>query len=99
MGRPEELRPSPIAWPPLLLAAALGAAVALGRLHPLPWPGLDDLPARVIGYGLGVAGVLLAAWGMLTLYRAGTTVLPHRRAGRLVTHGAFGFRRNPIYMG
>ena len=25
--------------------------------------------------------------------------MPHRPAGRLVTHGAFGFRRNPIYMG
>ena len=39
------------------------------------------------------------AWGILTLLRADTTVLPHKRAGRLVTHGAFGFRRNPIYMG
>ena len=26
-------------------------------------------------------------------------MLPHKRADRLVTHGAFGFRRNPIYMG
>jgi protein-S-isoprenylcysteine O-methyltransferase Ste14 len=82
-----------------LLAGALSGAIVLGRLYPLPWPGLNDLLAQVIGYGLGVVGVLLMAWGVVTLYRADTTVLPHKRAGRLVTHGAFGFRRNPIYMG
>jgi protein-S-isoprenylcysteine O-methyltransferase Ste14 len=99
MARPEELRPSSVPWPPLLLAVALGAAIVLGRLYPLPWPGVGDLPAQIIGYGLGVLGVLLMAWGTVTLLRADTTVLPHRQAGRLVTHGAFGFRRNPIYMG
>jgi protein-S-isoprenylcysteine O-methyltransferase Ste14 len=98
MARPEELRPSSVPWP-LLLALALGAAILLGRLYPLPWPGLDDLPAKIIGYGLGVVGVLLIAWGTVTLLRADTTALPHKQAGRLVTHGAFGFRLNPIYMG
>jgi len=93
------MRPSAIPWPPLLFAAALAAGVLLGRLTPLPWPGLDDLAARIIGYGLGATGVALMAWGFLTLYRANTTVLPHRRVERLVTHGAFRFRRNPIYMG
>jgi protein-S-isoprenylcysteine O-methyltransferase Ste14 len=99
MASPEVERPSRIPWPPLLLAAALGTAVLLGRLYPLPWPGVNDLPAQIIGYGLGVFGVLLIAWGTLTLLRAHTTLLPHKRAGHLVTHGAFGFRRNPIYMG
>ena len=99
MARPEEIRPSAIPWPPLLFVAALAAGVLLGRLTPLPWPGLDDLAARSIGYGLGAAGVALMAWGFLTLYRANTTVLPHRRVDRLVTHGAYRFRRNPIYMG
>ena len=41
----------------------------------------------------------MIGWGAFTLRRAGTTLLPHRSAARLVTHGAFGFRRNPIYMG
>jgi protein-S-isoprenylcysteine O-methyltransferase Ste14 len=99
MATPETLRPSAVPWPPLLLAIAIGAAVVLGRVHPLPWPGLEDLPAKIIGYSLGAVGVLLAAWGFATLHRAGTTVLPNRQAGHLVTHGAFGFRRNPIYMG
>jgi protein-S-isoprenylcysteine O-methyltransferase Ste14 len=78
---------------------ALAAGVLLGRLYPLPWPGLDDLPARMVGYLLGVAGLALVAWGFLTLRQADTTVLPHRRVDRLVTDGAFRFRRNPIYMG
>jgi protein-S-isoprenylcysteine O-methyltransferase Ste14 len=99
MARREELRPSAIPWPPVLVAAALAAGALLGRLHPLPWPGLDDLPARVIGYALGGVGVLLIGWGFLSLVRAHTTVLPHKQAGQLVTHGAFRFRRNPIYMG
>jgi len=99
MATPDDKRPSSIPWPPLLLAAALGGAVVLGRLYPLPWPGVNDLAAQIIGYGLGALGVALMAWGTVTLLRADTTVLPHKRAGRLVTHGAFGFRRNPIYMG
>jgi protein-S-isoprenylcysteine O-methyltransferase Ste14 len=99
MTTPSERYPSLIPWPPVLLAVALGAAIALGTLYPLPWPGVNDLPAQAIGYALGAFGVLLMAWGFLTLYRADTTVLPHKRVGRLVTHGAFGFRRNPIYMG
>jgi protein-S-isoprenylcysteine O-methyltransferase Ste14 len=99
MATSPEQRPSRIAWPPLLLAAALAAAVLLGRFYPLPWPGLSDLPAQIIGYGLGALGVLLAGWGLITLKRADTTVLPHKPAKRLVTHGAFSFRRNPIYMG
>ena len=99
MATSQEEPPSRIAWPPLLIAAALAAAVLLGRFYPLPWPGLNDLPAQIIGYGLGGLGVLLTGWGFITLNRADTTVQPHKPVKRLVTHGAFGFRRNPIYMG
>ena len=99
MARPEEQRPSTIPWPPLLLAAALAGGGLLGWLYPLPWPGVDDWAARVIGYGLGIAGLALIVWGFATLYRAHTTVLPNRRVDRLVTDGAYRFRRNPIYMG
>jgi protein-S-isoprenylcysteine O-methyltransferase Ste14 len=73
--------------------------VLLGRLYPIEWPGTNDLPARIIGNGLGIAGLALVAWGFLTLQRAGTTFLPNKRADQLVTGGAFRFRRNPIYMG
>ncbi|HWB44897.1 MAG TPA: isoprenylcysteine carboxylmethyltransferase family protein [Hyphomicrobiaceae bacterium] len=92
-------KPSVIPWPPLLFAGAVAAGLILGELSPLPWPGLDDRPARIAGYALGLVGVALAGWGIFTLMRAGTTVQPHKTAGRLVTEGAFRFRRNPIYMG
>lgn len=99
MDSPHAARPAVVPWPPILIAIALGGAVMLHRVYPLGWPGMDDLPARVIGYGLGIAGLALMGWGFFTLLRAGTTFMPNKRADRLVTEGAFGFRRNPIYMG
>lgn len=99
MQKPHALQPTAVPWPPLLIGAALALGWLAGRLYPLPWPGLDDWPARLVGYGLGLAGVGLVAWGVLTLYRAGTTVRPDQGADRLVTDGPFRFRRNPIYMG
>ena len=83
----------------VLFVAALGAALGLGLVHPLPWPGLDDLPARIIGYGFGALGVGLVAWGTVTLRRAHTDLLPHRGADKLVTDGPFRIWRNPLYMG
>jgi protein-S-isoprenylcysteine O-methyltransferase Ste14 len=92
-------RPSAVPWPPVLLVVAIVAGLALGRLYRLPWPGLDDRPARLIGYGLGAVGLALMAWGLFVLYRANTNVWPHRQADRLVTAGPFRIWRNPIYMG
>jgi protein-S-isoprenylcysteine O-methyltransferase Ste14 len=92
-------RPSAIPWPPMLFAGAIAVALLLGRMHPLAWPGLDDTGARVVGYAFGLAGLALTVWGLLTLYRANTNILPHKAADRLITEGAFRFRRNPIYLG
>jgi len=99
MESPYASRATTVPWPPVLIAAVLVIGVLLRRLYPLGWPGMDDVPARVIGYGLGTAGIALMAWGFLTLQRARTTIWPNKRADRLVTEGAFRFRRNPIYMG
>jgi protein-S-isoprenylcysteine O-methyltransferase Ste14 len=99
MQRPHASQPTGIPWPPLLLVAVLAAGWLAGRLFPLPWPGLDDWPARLVGYALGAAGIALVAWALATLYRAGTTVLPNQGADRLVTDGPFRWRRNPIYIG
>jgi protein-S-isoprenylcysteine O-methyltransferase Ste14 len=93
------VRPSAVPWPPILFLAALAGGIVLRRVYPLAWPGLDDAPARAVGYAFGLAGVALTAWGMLTLFRAKTNILPHKGADRLITEGAFAFRRNPIYMG
>jgi protein-S-isoprenylcysteine O-methyltransferase Ste14 len=99
MQAPQADHPAAVPWPPILIGAVLAGGMLLGRLYPLAWPGMDDLPARIIGYGIGGAGIALMVWGFLSLLRGGTTVLPNRRADQLVTEGAFRFRRNPIYMG
>lgn len=91
-------RPSRIPWPPILLIGVVIGAVVLGRLLPLPWPGLDDLPARIVGLALGAAGIVLAIVSILTLYRHGTTVMPDAGATTLVTSGPYARWRNPIYL-
>jgi protein-S-isoprenylcysteine O-methyltransferase Ste14 len=91
-------RPSRIPWPPLLLFCVIAGAFLLGRLRPLPWPGLDDAPARAVGLGLGAAGIVLLIVSILTLRRHGTTVRPDAGAAALVTSGPYRRLRNPIYL-
>jgi protein-S-isoprenylcysteine O-methyltransferase Ste14 len=94
----ETSTPSTIPWPPILIVATVASAVVLGYLAPLSWPGESDLAARIAGRSLGVAGILLLIWAVVTLRRHGTTVLPDKPATALVTDGPFRFRRNPIYV-
>ena len=93
------LRPSAVPWPPILLAGAIVAALALGHYAPLDWPGTDDMAARSVGIGLGALGLGLVIWAGLTLLRYRTAIFPHHAASHLVTAGPFAFRRNPIYLG
>jgi protein-S-isoprenylcysteine O-methyltransferase Ste14 len=97
MSTPETSTPSVFPWPAVLIVAVLLIGWLAGRVYPLPWPGLDDRPARVVGYGIGIAGIALVAWATVTLRRAG--VQPRQHADRLATDGPFRWRRNPIYMG
>ncbi len=92
-------RPGSVPWPPLLLALAIIAAIAMGRVWPLGWPGLDDGAARIVGFGIGIAGLLLTAWALATLHHHDTTIMPDQPAVRLVTDGPYRYRRNPIYLG
>jgi protein-S-isoprenylcysteine O-methyltransferase Ste14 len=91
-------RPSTVPWPPIVLVAVISAAIALNYLAPVSWPGLDDTPARVIGRGIGIIGIILLIWAILTLRRHGTTVLPDVGATSLVTSGPYWRYRNPIYL-
>jgi len=91
-------RPSRIPWPPILLVSAIVAAILANRAYPLTWPGMDDLPARIIGLGIGALGIALAVWALAALWRARTTVRPDAGASVLVTWGPFWRFRNPIYL-
>ncbi len=91
-------RPSPVPWPPIILASVVAAAILLGYLAPLPWPGLDDTPARAIGLGVGAAGVVLLIWSIMTLRFHDTTMLPDAGATHLVSSGPYRRFRNPIYL-
>lgn len=91
-------RPSSVPWPPILLVLAVAGAFALDWMVPLAWPGVNDLPARFIGLGIGALGLLLAAWSIYTLVQAGTTVRPDAGSSTLVTSGPFVRFRNPIYL-
>ena len=90
--------PSPFPWPPALLLAAVAGAFVLGRAVPLAWPGIDDLPARVVGALLILGGVGIFVWAARTLASHNTTIIPTKAADNLVTGGPFRWRRNPIYL-
>lgn len=91
-------RPSRVPWPPILLVGIMAVAVFLGWLNPLGWPGLDDAPARFVGFALGAAGIGLLIYSIVTLRRHDTTVLPDKGARALVTSGPYARFRNPIYL-
>lgn len=92
-------RPSSVPWPPILFVACIVLAIVLNRAMPLAWPGLDDSAARIVGLGLGAAGILLFVWALIAFHREKTTVLPDQAATHLITSGPFRFVRNPIYLG
>jgi protein-S-isoprenylcysteine O-methyltransferase Ste14 len=92
-------RPNRFPWPPVLLVAAIAAALAAQSFYPLPWA---PSPIRELFwlFGIVLAGgaLLIDVMAILTLQRARTTVLPHKGAQKLVTSGPFAFSRNPIYL-
>ncbi|RLK24268.1 protein-S-isoprenylcysteine O-methyltransferase Ste14 [Micromonospora sp. M71_S20] len=87
-------------WAKMLFVAALvlgaaGPAAALAGLSPVP--GLDNRPLHVVGLVVTVVGIgatLAAQLAMGTSWRIG--VDPGERTP-LVTGGAFGLARNPIF--
>jgi protein-S-isoprenylcysteine O-methyltransferase Ste14 len=80
--------------PPLIPLGGLLAALVLHLLAPLAAP----FRAPVFGAAAIIAALVLAGWGLLSLRRAGTDVRPHVPTTRIVTHGPYGFSRNPLYL-
>jgi protein-S-isoprenylcysteine O-methyltransferase Ste14 len=90
-------RPNVLPWPPLTFLIAFILAIALGFIAPLRF----DLPGvvRAIGVVLIVGGLALYVWGVATMVRAKTNMMPNRAASQLVDWGAFAVSRHPIYVG
>jgi protein-S-isoprenylcysteine O-methyltransferase Ste14 len=86
--------------PPLVLVAAFGAAIAaLANFFPatnVPFPGHRSLAIAAM-----LAGVLVAASGVVEFRKARTTVNPMLpgTASSVVTSGIYRLTRNPMYLG
>jgi protein-S-isoprenylcysteine O-methyltransferase Ste14 len=93
-------RPNRIPWPPIILLAAIVAAVLLGELLPILWlPSPIFEMVAVLGVMLGGAAIAMDVTAMQAMRRAKTTILPHKGSDALVTTGPFAITRNPIYLG
>jgi protein-S-isoprenylcysteine O-methyltransferase Ste14 len=87
-------RPNSVPWPPIVLAVSIAIAIALGYLVPMSIP--RNMAVGSAGYLAVAVGTGLDVWAVVMLKRAGTNILPHRGATRLVSRGPFGFTRTPI---
>lgn len=90
-----EESPNTLPWPPLIFGGLVIAGLGLHHVHPISVPETLVWP----GYAVLAAGIMLDIWAMVTMAQAGTNILPHRAAGKLVTTGPFALMRNPIYVG
>lgn len=87
--------PNKLPWPPIIFATAVIGGLLAQWIVPAHLPSSLAVP----GFILLAMGLTLDVWAMWTMFAARTNILPHRPAGSLVTHGPFGFMRNPIYVG
>ena len=79
--------------PPVWMAGFMLLAWGISRMTP---PGPEWLVHP--GWTLVATGAAVAIWGIVTLRRAGTTVIPGERPNALAEAGPFRFSRNPIYL-
>jgi len=88
--------PDVVIFPPVIAASALVVILLLHWLWPL------DIFLRPVTFALGATlctlGIGCAAWGQITLVRAGTNVSPLKPTTAIVTGGSFRFTRNPLYV-
>jgi protein-S-isoprenylcysteine O-methyltransferase Ste14 len=86
----------PVPWV-FIFGYLIGAG--LQTLFPVPAgeAGLGHA-SRVIGIGLFICGLSLAAWSLSIFYSMRTTTVPFKRSSKLVTWGPYRFSRNPMYV-
>lgn len=84
--------------PPIALALAAAAGLAVAWLYPLPFVPAP-IPAGWVGAVVCAAGFALGAWAVTTMHRAGTRFETHQPTTRIVGAGPYRFTRDPIYAG
>ncbi len=82
--------------PPILLLGLLLAGSVLWRTSALSF--LPNPVSDILGPGITGAALLLFAWAVLTMFRAGANIPTHQPTTVIVSHGPFRFSRNPIYV-
>lgn len=86
-------------WLAVWIVAILLAALHLPFL-PASWNPLlvDNLPLKVTGVLMVVLGNFVFVWALASFGSSWRVGIDTRKAGDLVTNGAFAFSRNPIYV-
>jgi protein-S-isoprenylcysteine O-methyltransferase Ste14 len=85
--------------PPAVLAALIAGGMWL--IDHFLYHGEPSVLQFYTGSPIALVGGLISAAGLLTFWRANTTVNPvhPERTATLITSGVFHFSRNPIYLG
>ena len=84
--------------PPLIYAGGFAAGYGAHRLLPIRLWGEPTVVESLLGWGLLVAGVLLAISSAYLFRRAGTSPNPAKPTSALVIWGPYRFTRNPMYV-
>jgi protein-S-isoprenylcysteine O-methyltransferase Ste14 len=83
--------------PPLYYAVGLAGGMAINAVVALP---LGGRPATAVaGAVVAALGLALAFAGVAAVIRHRTTIVPHHPVATLLTGGAYGLSRNPMYTG
>lgn len=93
---PTELPKYPVP-PPLPPIAALVLIVLVAVVAPVSF--LPQAVSLTLGIPLALLSVGLWGWGMISFIRRKENPLPDRPTERLLTGGAFGVSRHPLYAG
>lgn len=78
-------------YPPVWLAGFVGLAWAQAQIWPMA--GLPTAGGVLVAAGAGLMAVAAVQFAL-----ARTTLVPHETPSALVTRGAYGLSRNPIYL-
>jgi protein-S-isoprenylcysteine O-methyltransferase Ste14 len=86
-----------IVRPPIALALAFVAGLIANWLYPLPFVP-QNFPSGWIGAAVFAAGLALGIWAVVTIRKAGSRVETTQPTTTIISHGPYGFTRNPIYV-